>query len=165
MPGNQIVLQPPREGEVRVGSPITVEMDPALELAKASFQVGDACALDVNQVGGPFDAVLLANLICRVPDPKKLIHDLSHANGEGIVRQGGILMMVTPFTWSSEFTPKDKWLGGLEEAEDSFEGMVEALKESNFELKERFRMPLVIREHRRRWQYIVPDAAIFKRIE
>ena len=104
----------------------------------------------------------MANLICRVPDPWKVLHDLSQANnGEGVVRRGGVLMIVTPFSWDAGFTPIDKWLGGQPGREDSFEGLVEGLGEG-WELREKIKLPLVIREHRRRWQYIVPDASVFR---
>lgn len=159
-----INIEAPREGVLRVGESDIVSVDSSLDLSRANFRVGDACALDAHALGGPFDAVLMANLLCRVPDPNKVLQDLSQANnGLGIVRQGGILMLVSPFSWDSQFTRQELWLGGRPGAEDSFQGLVEALGD-NFELQESFPMPLVIREHRRRWQYIVPDAAIFKRI-
>jgi len=159
-----IEIEAPREGVISVGESDMFSLDSSLDLARASFRVGDACALDTHALGGPFDAVLMANLLCRVPDPSKVLQDLSQANnGLGIVRQGGILMLVSPFSWDSQFTRQDLWLGGRPGAEDSFQGLVKAL-DDNFELQESFPMPLVIREHRRRWQYIVPDAAIFKRI-
>jgi len=162
MPG-EFELQSPVEGELRRGPGSPLALDRTLSLENAEFRVGDACNLEPQALGAPFDAVLMANLICRVPDPVKALRDMSQANnGQGIVKKGGVLMIVTPFSWNSEFTSKDNWLGGKEGAEDSFAGLVEALGEE-FELVDKFRMPLVIREHRRRWQYIVPDGAIFKR--
>ena len=164
MPGD-FELAAPVEGELRRGPGSPLALDTTLPLANATFQVGDACNLEAAELGAPFDAVLMANLICRVPDPVKALRDLSQANGgEGIVKKGGVVMLVTPFSWDTSFTAKDNWLGGKSGAEDSFEGLQAALGEE-FELVDQFRIPLVIREHRRRWQYIVPDGAVFKRVK
>jgi 5-histidylcysteine sulfoxide synthase len=159
-----IAILPPQEGNLRVGEPSMVSLDQELDLSRASFRVGDACNLDAQVLGGPFDAVLMANLLCRVPDPGKALKDMSQANnGLGIVRKGGLLMLVSPFSWSDQFTDEARWLGGKQGAKDSFAG-VEAALGDHFQLVDRMSLPLVIREHRRRWQYIVPDAAIFKRV-
>ena len=41
--------------------------------ARTQFVVGDACALDeldaAGALGGSFDGIVLANLLCRLPDP------------------------------------------------------------------------------------------------
>ena len=47
------------EGPARPSTPPLSPSWPGLQ--------GDACALDANL--GPFDAVLVANLLCRLPDP------------------------------------------------------------------------------------------------
>jgi len=160
-----IEIQALLEGKVRAGDSTLATLDAGVRCANAEFREGDACNMDAEELGGPFDAVLMSNLICRVPDPAKVLADLSMANnGVGIVRRGGILMLVTPFSWNAQFTSEDKWLGGREGAEDSFQGLLEALG-SNFQLLESFRMPLVIPDHKSRWQLISPVAATLKRID
>lgn len=160
-----ITYYPTQESGLNYGEARNVKIDPSLDVSRASFRTGDACNLDVNTLGGSFDAVLMANLICRLPDPTKCLESLSQEGGVGIVRPGGVAMIVTPFSWLEEYTPKGKWLWDSESKYgDSFEAMCEVLK-PNFELLERRPMPLMIREHRRKWQYIVPDASIFKRVK
>lgn len=160
----EVLYYPTRESGLDYGEHQAVEVDPSLDVGRASFRTGDACNLSVNTLGGPFDAVLMANLICRLPDPTKCLESLSQEGGVGLVRKGGVVMLVTPFSWLEEYTPRDKWLWDeSSEFGDSFEAMCEVLK-PNFELVERKPFPLMIREHRRKWQYIVPDATIFKRI-
>ena len=70
MPGD-FELAAPVEGELRRGPGSPLALDTTLPLANATFQVGDACNLEAAKLGAPFDAVLMANLICRVPDPVK----------------------------------------------------------------------------------------------
>lgn len=162
---DEVLYYPTQESGLNYGDHKAVRVDPSLDVSRASFRTGDACNLSVNTLGGPFDAVLMANLICRLPDPTKCLESLSAEGGVGIVRPGGVVMIVTPFSWLEEYTPKSKWLwDDSSQFGDSFEAMCEVLK-PNFELVERKPFPLMIREHRRKWQYIVPDASIFKRIE
>ena len=67
---------------------------------------GDACALppDLAQL----DAVLAANLLCRLPDPSKLLARLP-----ALVKPGGVLVLVSPYSWLPGWTPKEKWVGGF----------------------------------------------------
>lgn len=159
-----VLYYPTQESGLNYGEHQPVTVDPTLDVGRASFRTGDACNLSVHSLGGSFDAVLMANLICRLPDPTKCLESLSQEAGVGIVRPGGIVTIVTPFSWLEEYTPKQKWLwDDSSEFGDSFEAMCEVLK-PNFELVERKPFPLMIREHRRKWQYIVPDASVFKRV-
>jgi ubiquinone/menaquinone biosynthesis C-methylase UbiE len=69
------------------------------------FMVGDACRLPSNLA--PADAVLAANLICRLPDPKRFLNQLPR-----LVKQGGIVVLTTPFSWLEAWTKQKNWLGG-----------------------------------------------------
>lgn len=71
----------------------------------ARFQVADACALPANLA--PVDAVLAANLLCRLPDPLAFLNRLPQ-----LVRPGGVVVLTTPFSWLPAWTPKRNWLGG-----------------------------------------------------
>jgi hypothetical protein len=66
---------------------------------------GDACALPPGL--GTFDAVLAANLLCRVPDPLACLQGIADA-----LNPGGVLVLTSPFTWMEDYTAKCKWLGG-----------------------------------------------------
>lgn len=126
-----------------------------------SFATGDACALDPSYHG--FDAVLASNLLCRLPDPKAF---LSRMGGErGLVRPGGVVAFASPLSWLEQFTPKGAWLGGTMEdgqARGSFEGLKAALGDE-FELIERDDIPFMIREHQRKFEYVVSDLTIWRR--
>lgn len=137
------------------------EVDPGLS-DRLTFRQADACALPADLVG--FDAVLIANLLCRLPSPAAC---LGRLDGErGLVKPGGILVVVSPYTWMERFTPREVWLGGYQDesgrAHYSEEGLKAALG-SNFHLLYQQDMPLIIREHERKYQYVVAQALVFQR--
>lgn len=66
---------------------------------------GDACALPADLPA--FDAVLAANLLCRLPDPMRFL-----GRCPSLVKRGGVLVLVSPFSWLEAWTPQQKWLGG-----------------------------------------------------
>lgn len=51
--------------------------------------------------------MLAANLICRLPRPIDFLRRCSE-----LVAPGGVLVLTTPYTWLSEFTPPKEWIGG-----------------------------------------------------
>ncbi len=115
--------------------------------ARVDFEVGDAMALRAD-LGG-FDLVLAANLICRLPDPRKFIARLPD-----LVLPGGQLLLATPFSWLEEYTAEDHWLGGRPAGPTSFEAL-SSLLEPHFELQEKRELPFLIREHARKFQYVI----------
>lgn len=84
--------------------------------ARCDFRVGDACALggQVDALGGRFDAVLVSNLLCRVAEPRKVLDALVE-----LVQEEGLVFIVSPFSWSDEYTPREEWIGGTEAQGDS----------------------------------------------
>ena len=66
---------------------------------KVCFQRGDACSLPLDI--GQFDCVLAANLICRLHTPHAFLDRLS-----SLVSTGGILVLTTPYTFRTQFTPR-----------------------------------------------------------
>ncbi|KAL3905288.1 MAG: hypothetical protein SGILL_009738, partial [Bacillariaceae sp.] len=78
---------------------------------KVNFFVGDACKLPEMASEGKistYDGIVMANLLCRLPDPMACLNSLN-----GVMNKGGVVVMVTPFSWLTEFTPRGKWLGGF----------------------------------------------------
>jgi len=114
---------------------------------RVDFEVGDAMALRADL--GAFDLVLAANLICRLPDPRRFLARLPD-----LVLPGGQLLLATPFSWLEEYTAEDKWLGGRPDGPASLE-VLSALLEPHFELQEKRELPFLIREHSRKFQYVV----------
>ena len=67
-------------------------------LNRVNFFQGDACTLsdyaDKKDGFGTFDGVIMANLLCRLPDPMACLNALPK-----ITNKGGVVVIVTPFTW------------------------------------------------------------------
>lgn len=128
---------------------LQVRVDEAIDRSRVSFEQGDAQC--VREDIGSFDVVIACNLICRVPEPMKVLSRLIE-----LVRPGGQLVMTTPFTWLESYTPRERWLG--DGAEDSFAGLRDAL-EPAFALDLQWDMPFLIREHARKFQYSIAQAS------
>ena len=91
------------------------------------FPQGDACKLPAGL--GRFDAVLAANLLCRVPDPQACLQGIAEA-----LNPGGVLVLTSPFTWMEDYTAKSKWLGGRAGADGAPLRCADALKAVTAEL-------------------------------
>lgn len=114
------------------------------------FQVGDALQLAPDL--GVFDLVLAANLLDRVPSPRRLLEVL-----RSLVVPGGQLVITSPYTWLEEYTPTDEWLSSPEEP------TVQALARHlpGFRLARRLDLPFLIREHARKYQWSVAEATVW----
>ncbi|WP_202220738.1 putative 4-mercaptohistidine N1-methyltransferase [Okeania sp. KiyG1] len=133
------------------------QLPAGLDRGRVTFRRADACALPPELVG--FDAVLAANLLCRLASPRAFLGRLCGVRG--LVRSGGVLVLATPFTWDERFTPRDAWLGGRD-GESSFAAL-QAELDGDFELLETRDMPFLIREHGRKFQYVVTLVSMWKR--
>lgn len=133
---------------------LTVGIDPGIDRSRVSFETGDAQAIRADI--GQFDLVIACNLICRLPEPMRLLRRLPE-----LVKPGGQLFITTPFTWLEAYTPPANWLG--DGAQDSFAGLRRAL-EPAFQLEDRWDMPFLIREHARKFQYSIAQASRWHRV-
>ena len=117
-----------------------------------SFAVGDAMNLDRSLAN--YDLVHAANLICRLPSPQEFFERIPH-----LVKQGGQLLLATPFTWLEEYTPRNNWIG----SGDSKEKLQEILSPC-FQLEYEEDLPFLIREHRRKYQYSISWGTRWRRL-
>ena len=117
---------------------------------RCQFIQGDAMNLPTDL--GIFDRVHAANLICRLPEPEKLLVKLA-----GLVKPGGHLVLATPCTWLDEFTPPDCQPDG-----DTFDWL-RAQLEKNFSLETRVDEPFLIRETARKYQWTVSLVSVWRR--
>ena len=128
---------------------LQLAVDPLIDRSRVTFEQGDAQSIRTDI--GTFDVVIACNLICRLPEPLRLLDRLKQ-----LLNPGGQLFITTPFTWLEEYTPSQNWLG--DGAQDSFEGLRRAL-EPEFELDAQWDMPFLIREHARKFQYSIAQAS------
>jgi putative 4-mercaptohistidine N1-methyltranferase len=125
-----------------------------IDRMRVHFEVGDATRLRGDL--GTFDVVLMANLIDRVPAPRRLLEQLP-----GLLNRGGQLIITSPYTWLPEYTPRRQWLGGFERAGRrvrTFDALKKILSPS-FKLSRRRDIPFLIREHARKHQMGIADAS------
>ncbi|MGJ8654927.1 MAG: putative 4-mercaptohistidine N1-methyltransferase [Akkermansiaceae bacterium] len=137
------------EGEYFV--PAVAKIPEGAVAENISFAQGDAMDLPEGFKG--FDRVHAANLICRLPDPKKLLDRLP-----SLVKQGGELVLATPFSWSEDFTPKENWPQG-----DSWEWLQASLEE-HFECIKHADEVFTIRDHVRKFQLGVSKVSHWRRL-
>jgi len=163
--GEQLTFEVPIEGDI--SKQVSVVQEDGVDMSvmsRVNFFQGDASSLSTyaetrNEFKGGFDGVILSNLLCRLPDPEAALVALP-----GIVNKGGVVVIVTPFTWLEEFTNRAKWLGGVidpvsKQPIHSKDVLRTIMEEQGFEKIHEEEMPLVIREHRRKYQYIVSEAS------
>lgn len=146
-----ITIRAPRESDATDELQVTLPMETSTENVR--FEQGDACNLRSDL--GVFDLVLMANLIDRLPDPRKCL-----VRVPTLVTPGGWLVITSPYTWLEEYTPRGKWLDG------AGRGTLAALKEilaADFEFQRAMDLPFLIREHRRKFQWSIAEASIWRR--
>ena len=139
------------EGEVEQVAIARVPTE--IDRYRVSFEQGDAMFLR-NDLG-KFNIVLMANLIDRLPCPKKCLDQLAD-----LIYSEGQLIIASPCTWMEDYTPKEEWLGGSIIGDQSSQTL-DRLKEilcPSFELHGKWDIPFLIREHARKYQWSVAMA-------
>jgi putative 4-mercaptohistidine N1-methyltranferase len=149
-----------KEGELRIQE--TVLLDPSIERTRATFRQADVCSLPADWVS--FDAVLMANVIECLPNPRACLQLMG--GPRGLVRPGGVLVLTSPYTWTEHDTPKDAWLGGFVRDGTEIASLdgVRASLGPEFEMVCEREMPLAIREHRRKYDFMVAHATVWRRV-
>jgi len=144
-----------RHEEGNAYTSISRRLDPAIDRSRCQFEVGDALRLRSDL--GTFDFILAANLIDRVHSPKELLAVLRR-----LLNPGGHLLIASPYTWLSEFTPTQEWLGAIQTWSETT--TLQAIQENlgnKFELVSSKDLPFLIREHARKYQWSVAQASFW----
>ncbi len=129
-----------------------------IDSSRVRFEQGDA--QDLRKDLGTFDVVLAANLLCRLRNPSRFLDRLPK-----LVRPGGTLVITTPSTWKQIHTPRANWIGGVTRdgrEVRTLDGLKDFL-EPAFSLRRCLDLPLVIREHERKYEYIIAEATVWRR--
>ena len=126
---------------------------------KVAFMQGDACNLVAKY--RDYDLVFAGNLIDRLYDPAKFL-GMIHER----VNKGGLLVLVSPYTWMEEFTDRKNWVGGFKaptgESYTTLDGLKDMLGK-NFKFLDRQDVPFVIRETRRKFQHTISELTVWER--
>jgi putative 4-mercaptohistidine N1-methyltranferase len=127
---------------------------------RVEFRQGDAHNLKAQFTG--YDLVLACNLIDRLYDPARF---LDHIFGR--INPGGLLVLMSPYTWLEEFTPKQKWLGGLKidgENVTTLDGLRARLEPGFRMIAEPRDVEFVIRETARKHQHTVSQMTVWEKV-
>jgi len=133
-------------------------IDPSIDRTRCNFMQGDACNL--NPRLGTFDIVLAANLVDRVPSPKKFLAGLPK-----IVNKDGYVILTTPYSWLEQYSSCGEWLGGFEKngvVIRGFDGL-KALMADNFSLVSTKDLPFLIRNHIRHFEFGVAHVSVWQK--
>jgi len=141
---------------------LTAKLAEGVEAQRVTFVQGDASHLrgtDLLQQQDAFDALLLSNLLCRLSSPRDCLQQFS--SSDRYVRSGGILVIASPNTWMEEFTAADEFLDG-EDSAATLNAISKCLP--GFTLLHHEDVPFMIREHRRKYEYIVSQVSVWRKI-
>jgi hypothetical protein len=108
-----------------------------------------------------YDLILAANLVDRLYDPARWLAGVHER-----LNPGGLLVITSPYTWLEEFTPRDKWLGGIKvdgENITTLDGLRAALDARFKPVGESRDVPFVIRETARKFQHTVAQMTVWER--
>lgn len=132
-----------------------------IDRSRVTFVEGDACALTASQSTAdlaPYDAILLSNLMCRLPDPAACLRQF--IDSDQYLRPGGVLVIASPNTWMAQYTPVERFLDGADSA-----GTLARLGAllTGFERLHEEDFPFLIREHRRKYEFIISQISVWRK--
>ena len=133
-----------------------------LEQFKDKVEFFQADAVNLKPLFSNYDLIFAGNLIDRLYDPGKFlsgVHERLHV--------GGLLVVTSPYTWLAEFTPRDKWIGGVRKDGEPYvtlEGMQDLLREHFRLVNEPEDVEFIIRETRRKFQHTVSQLTVWERV-
>lgn len=139
-----------RLDEASLTTPLEARAPHGIDATRIRFMQGDAMNLPADL--GSFGRVHAANLLCRLPEPLRLLERLP-----SLVAPGGELVLATPCTWLEEFTPRGNWPPG---------GTLDWLKEKlspHFSISRTGEEPFLIRETARKYQWTVSLLSVWRR--
>jgi putative 4-mercaptohistidine N1-methyltranferase len=137
--------------EAHVSTDLEARLPHHFETERLHFETGDAMNLRADL--GSFDRVHAANLLCRLPEPQRLLDRLP-----ALVKPGGELVLATPCTWLGEFTPPEQWPVGK-----TAEWLEENLQ-NHFSLVKSTHEPFLIRETARKFQWSSSLVTVWEKI-
>lgn len=132
-----------------------------IDRSRVEFVRGDAANLHAPEVAGKmqdFDAVLLSNLLCRLPNPEACLRQF--VDDPALLKPGGILVLVSPNSWMPEYTPQEHYLDG--ETSAAALAKIASILEG-FERVHEGDLPFMIREHRRKYEYVVSQVSVWRK--
>lgn len=126
------------------------------QLDAVTFSQGDAHNLNASLTA--FDLVLASNLIDRLSKPKTFLRQIHQ-----LINGDGLLVLVSPYDWDSDFTRRDDWIGGKSEANGDVEPFDELtlILGPKFEFISQTDVPYVIRKNKRTYEHSISHCTVW----
>ncbi len=127
--------------------------------SKVEFWQGDAHNLKPQFKD--YDLVMACNLVDRLYNPPKFLDHIA-----GRINKGGLLVLLSPYTWLEEFTPPEHWLGGRKidgENSTTLDGLHRELEPEFRLVGEPRDVPFVIRETARKYQHTISQMTVWEK--
>ncbi|MDP1932298.1 MAG: 5-histidylcysteine sulfoxide synthase [Gammaproteobacteria bacterium] len=162
-----------RHDSGRFSSALCALVNTAIDRERVEFVNGDASDLRASEwqkqsqdrlqgrmqaVMQGFDAALLSNLLCRLPDPAACLRQFVH--DDKLLNKNGVLVLCSPNSWMEQYTPSENFIDGDSNA--TALAKLGAILEG-FELIHEEDLPFMIREHRRKYEYIVSQVSVWRK--
>lgn len=128
--------------------------------SRVSFQQGDACNLSASH--REYDLIFAGNLLDRLRDPGQFLRSVHQ-----YLAADGVLVMSSPYTLLTEFTPRENWLGGFMKngVEVRVIDGIQKVLEPHFKMiNEPINVPFVIRETSRKFQHTLAELSCWRYI-
>jgi 5-histidylcysteine sulfoxide synthase/putative 4-mercaptohistidine N1-methyltranferase len=125
---------------------------------KVDFFQADACNLKTLYT--EYDLVLACNLIDRLYDPARFLTSIHER-----INRGGLLILVSPYTWLEEYTQRDKWIGGFRkdgENMTTLQAIAQLLSPHFTSVASPQDIPFVIRETSRKFQHTIAQMTVWE---
>lgn len=155
---NKIDFEIPIEGDLKESKSVDLtNLGLSDNKNKISFYQGDALNLDPDFKN--YDLIFCSNLIDRLQNPLLFLKEIQTR-----LNKNGLLVILSPYTWLEEYTPKENWLGGHYEDHKKVYTLCALKKELHpLELIDRFDVDFVIKETKRKFQHSVSEMSIWGR--
>lgn len=127
--------------------------------SRVEFMQGDACNLKPLYSG--YDLILAANLIDRLYNPARFLGTVHER-----LNPGGLLVLASPYTWMTEYTPREAWVGGFKKAGENYttlNGLKDLLGPYFRLIDGPCELPFVIRETKRKFQHTISEVTVWER--
>ena len=148
----------------RYYSELEAVIDDEIDRSRVHFYQGDAQQLTAlpqlkgNNGNTQFDAILLSNLLCRLSDPAACLRQF--VESDDYLARGGILVISSPNSWMEQYTREANYIDGADS--DATLGALGNLLQGFKRLHEQD-LPFMIREHRRKYEFIVSQVSVWRK--
>ena len=120
-----------------------------------------ADALNLKPQFTDYDLILAANLLDRLRDPGTFLASVHER-----LNDTGLLVIASPYTWLTEFTVREKWLGGFRkdgEPYTTLDGLKDHLQAHFTMVGEPRDVEFVIRETNRKFQHSISQLTVWRK--